>query len=224
MPLGGSMLISTIVPLLVAPAVTWYVVDLLLKVNLLEETMREFATYDSLTGLLNRRAFMEYTDQLFSIAKRHEQIFSILMVDLDEFKKINDQYGHDVGDKVLASFGKLLMSTTRESDLVGRIDKKEEESHLVGRMGGDEFIIFLPNTSESQAWIFSERLHHAVRKDGIKWKGVSIQYTISMGLISYPKTMTQDLDELLPQADKALYVAKANGRNQTAIFSDQSQE
>ena len=156
MHVGGSMLISVIVPLFVAPTVTWYIVALLIKVNQLEETMRELATYDSLTGLLNRRAFMEQTTNLFYISKRHDQIFSIIMVDIDSFKKINDQYGHNAGDKVLISFGNLLASLTRESDVVGRI-------------GGDEFFIFLPNTSEDQASKLSERLHAAVRRESITW-------------------------------------------------------
>jgi len=221
MHLGGSMLISTIVPLFVAPAVTWYVVDLLIKINQLEGTMRELASYDSLTGLSNRRAFLERIHHLFSNAKRHGQIFSIIMADMDHFKKVNDQYGHDAGDKVLVSFSKLLVSTTRESDLIGRISEEGEENNLIGRMGGEEFVIYLPNTSENQAWKFSERLHNAVRKDIVEWSDLTIQYTISMGLVSYtPQTTNQDITDLLIQADRALYAAKAAGRNQTAIFSE----
>ncbi len=195
MHIGGSMLISTIVPLFVAPAVTWYVVDLLIRINQLEGTMRELASYDSLTGLSNRRAFLEHINHLFSNAKRHEQIFSIIMADMDHFKKVNDQYGHDAGDKVLVSFSKLLVSITRESDLIGRISEEGEENTLIGRMGGEEFVIFLPNTSQNQAWKFSERLHNAARKDRVQWRDLTIQYRISMGLVSYT---SQQQPKILP--------------------------
>lgn len=124
---------------------------------------------------------------------------------MDYFKEINDQFGHATGDKVLASVGNLIRKKLRSSD-------------LACRLGGDEFIFFLPKTSSEQAWKFSERMHKAL-KEIEKYSDIPIQCTASMGLASYPEIETRDIEELYKAADKALYRAKENGRNQTRIFS-----
>ena len=208
---AASIFIAISVPLIVAPSVSWSLISLLLRIHQLEQDMRRLATYDSLTGLLSRRAFMERANYFVSIAKREEQEFSIMVVDMDYFKKINDQYGHATGDRVLASFGKTVSNILRESD-------------LACRLGGEEFALFLPNTSPEQAWKFSERLHAAIRGSVIECDGLSIRYTASMGLTSFPEIVTKNIEELLNMADKALYSAKKNGRNQTAIFNTNSRE
>ena len=128
-----------------------------------------------------------------------------MIVDIDHFKKINDQYGHAAGDKVLASFGEAVRNNLRESD-------------LACRLGGEEFALFLPNTSPEQARKFSERLH-ALIKEPVEYDDLSIRYTASMGLASYPEIEIINIEELLNVADKALYHAKKNGRNQTVIFN-----
>ena len=144
--LATALYIAAFVPLIATPIISWVLIDLLFKIHQLEEEMRELATHDTLTGLLCRRAFTEKAELLYKIAKRGNLVFSIVMVDFDHFKKINDQYGHDAGDKVLAAFGKTVLKIMRESD-------------LACRFGGEEFAFFLSNIDQAQALAFSERLH-----------------------------------------------------------------
>jgi diguanylate cyclase (GGDEF)-like protein len=205
-PIG--LLVAVIVPLAIAPSVSWIMIGLVLEVHGLEEEMRMLVTYDSLTGLLSRRAFLEQANYLCRFIKRKEIGFSILVIDLDSFKMINDRYGHSAGDRVLESFGKIVNHISRKSDLAGRI---------AGRMGGEEFAFLLPDTNSENAWIFAERLHKAVREIIIEENGTLIQYTISIGLTFFSQAV--DIDRALALADRALYSAKENGRNQTVIYS-----
>ena len=115
-----GVVVATCVSLLVAPILGWFIVRLLFEMHHLEEEMRELANYDSLTGLLNRREFLERAGHLFKVAKRNGFEISLVIVDIDDFKKINDEYGHVAGDKVLESFGEAVRTTTRESDLSSR--------------------------------------------------------------------------------------------------------
>lgn len=184
---------------------SWYLVGLILTIHQLEEEMRALATYDALTGLLSRRVFLEQTDYFHNIAIRDGLEYSVIIVDLDNFKKINDQYGHAAGDKTLESFGKAVRNTFRESD-------------LACRFGGDEFVFFLPNTSSKQAWYFSERLQ-AVIREAIEHDDLLIHYTASMGLVTFPEVIAKNIEEVIRAADKALYRAKTNGGNHTQVFN-----
>jgi len=203
-----GLLVAITVPLIVAPSVSWVMVALILEIHKLEEEMRVLATYDSLTGLLSRRAFLEQANYLCRFTERKKLGFSILVTDLDNFKMINDQYGHAAGDRVLESFGKIVDHTSRKSDLSGRI---------AGRMGGEEFAFLLPDTNSENAWIFAERLHKNIRETIIEGYSAPIHYTISIGLAFFSQTV--DIDRALAMADKALYSAKKNGRNQTVIYN-----
>ncbi|MCP4142806.1 MAG: GGDEF domain-containing protein [Chloroflexi bacterium] len=200
-----SIYLATFISLIAAPIIIWILIDLLFKIHLLETQTRKLATLDALTGLLCRRAFIEKVEFLYKLAKREKRAFSIVMVDFDHFKKINDQYGHDAGDKVLAAFDKTIHKISRESD-------------LACRFGGEEFAFFLSNTEQAQALKFSERLHMAIRESSIKYEGVSIQYTVSMGIASYPDSRINNIEGFLKAADKGLYIAKESGRNQTKIY------
>lgn len=132
--------------------------------------------------------------------------FSVLSVDLDHFKSINDEYGHASGDKVLETFGDIAFQVARKSD-------------LAGRMGGEEFAFFLPNTSAKQALDLSERLHEAIKKTTIEHDGCAIRFTLSIGIAEFPKERVDNLEKSLSMADKAMYQAKKNGRNQSAIYN-----
>lgn len=199
----ATMLIAIVVPLLVAPIVSTPLVGLIFQISQLETEMRVLATYDGLTKLLNRRVFLERAEYAFNIAKREKQNFSILVVDLDFFKRINDQYGHAVGDVVLATFGHLVRKISRDSDIAGRV-------------GGEEFTFFLPNTTAAEAEYFAERLHAAVKESSVNHEGTQICYTVSVGLASFTGNNTSSLDSLLQFTDSALYEAKKSGRNQTS--------
>lgn len=200
-----GLTIAISVPLLVAPISSWYLVGLLLEIHDLEEKMRALATYDDLTGLLTRKVFLERAQQLLKLVKRTGQALSFLLVDIDDFKQINDKYGHAAGDKALMLFGHAIASISRESD-------------MACRFGGEEFAFCLPNTSGEQAMIFSERLHRITRETLINYDDKSLIYTISIGIASYPDINTENSDDILNAADNALYNAKRVGKNQTQIY------
>ena len=197
-----SIAVST--ALIIAPLMSWYIIGLILNIHRLEEEMRAVASFDVLTGLMSRYEFLKRTQYCLNFAKREKLEFSVVIVDLDNFKLFNDQYGHVTGDQALKSFSEAVKSTVRESD-------------LACRFGGDEFLFFLPSASSKQAWNFTERLHSAIREVN-ETEALPIPLTASMGLASYPETEAQNFDEMINAADKALYRAKQNGRNQTKIF------
>jgi diguanylate cyclase (GGDEF)-like protein len=171
----------------------------------MEEEMRALATYDTLTGLLNRGEFLKQVEDYHKLEKNEEFEFSLVIMDIDNFKKINDQYGHISGDLVLESFANAVRTSIRDSD-------------LASRFGGDEFVFFLPNTSADQAGMFAERLHSKIRTP-VEVDGLQIRYTASMGLATCPDVFTINIDYVIGMADKALYHAKNMGGNQTQVFN-----
>jgi diguanylate cyclase (GGDEF)-like protein len=154
------------------------------------------ATKDPLTGLANRRSFFQEAARLMQTSNRP---VALLMIDLDHFKSINDQFGHTVGDEVLRIFAKTASANLRPSD-------------LVGRLGGEEFAVLLPAASQEGAWLVAERLRSAFAAASVS--GLSIQATASVGLSILDPG--QDMSTLLDLADQALYRAKAGGRNRVA--------
>ena len=196
----------------VALAVTlpfaWYLIDLLLRVHRDEQEMRSLASYDSLTGLLSRHAFFDNSNNYVSLAQREHRPFSVLIIDLDHFKLINDRYGHPAGDAVLKLFADVVNSVARRSD-------------IIGRLGGEEFAVVLPSTTADEAQEFAERLHHAINQAVLKFNGNAIRYTASIGLTEFDTESEDSIDDLLARADLALYQAKQAGRNQTATFNPQ---
>lgn len=200
--------LAACIPLVVAPPIVWYLVDLLLRIHRVEQEMRALASYDSLTGLPSRHAFFDNANNYVSLARRESKTFSVMIIDLDHFKSINDRYGHPAGDAVLKLFADVLNSVVRRSD-------------ITGRLGGEEFAIVLPSTNISEALEFSGRLHHAIGQAVLKYKGSAIRYTASIGLSEFETDSGNNVDELLARADLALYQAKQSGRNQTAVFNPQ---
>lgn len=201
----AAVFITSLTALIITPIMSWHFVSLIIIINQLEGEMRALATYDSLTGLLSRREFIERAEHYFKVAKREGHEFSLIIVDIDDFKNVNDQYGHIAGDKTLESFGESVRSTLRESD-------------LASRFGGDEFVFFLPNTTSEQARIFTRRLYSKIR-EVVEVDNLRINYTASMGLVTYPEVAVEHIDEIISAADKALYRAKNNGGNQTQVFA-----
>ena len=112
---------SIIVPAIIAPSVTWYIVGLLIKTHKLEKESKALATYDALTGLLTRHAFQANIESVFKRTIRNRTLLSLAYIDIDNFKNINDVYGHAAGDEVLKSFGFTMKNNLRDSDLVGRV-------------------------------------------------------------------------------------------------------
>ncbi len=166
--------------------------------------LQELAYYDPLTGLPNRRFFLEHASLIFEEAKRYEKFLSLLIMDIDRFKKINDTYGHDVGDLVLKTFAGVLRGIVRKSD-------------ICARFGGEEFVILLPNTDLEGAKVLAERIRTTVAKNMVEHRSIVIVFTVSIGASQYRKGM-QSIDELIKEADIALYRAKEGGRNRVEVF------
>lgn len=202
-----TLSLATIIPLIVAPLTSWSLVGVFIQIDNLEKEMRELATFDSLTDLLSRRAFFHDANSFIHFSEREQSSFSVIALDLDNFKNINDSFGHSAGDKVLKHFATSTKTILRRGDLIGRI-------------GGDEFALLLSNTSEEAAFTFSERLHQTVRETVIIHDKSSIKYTISMGLISLVPNKTDTIETLLKKADQSLYLAKEKGRNCTVTFNN----
>ena len=162
------------------------------------EKLHALASTDGLTGLLNRRAFMDEAKNKFDLAKRHQRPLSLLMLDVDNFKRVNDDYGHQVGDLVLHQLAGVIKNSLRGTDIVGRI-------------GGEEFAVVLPETSLDQTVELTERLLSTIRNIKIEAQ-TTFNITASIGVATVPPTVSE-LESVLKEADDALYKAKAEGRD-----------
>lgn len=165
----------------------------------LQEEINEQARRDILTGAFNRRAFEEFTAREWAQAVRHGLPLSILMVDIDHFKKINDQYGHPVGDETLAQMSRTAQLALRANDIWCRI-------------GGEEFVALLPNTAIDQALIVAERIRSVVEETTISTASGQLNVSVSIGAAERLPTQSH-WSEFLATSDDALYKAKAAGRN-----------
>lgn len=163
------------------------------------------ATTDSLTGLANRRHFLEKLQEEISRSQRYGRPFSVAMVDADHFKSVNDTYGHDIGDKVLQRLSNLMTGAARDVD-------------CVGRLGGEEFAILLPETAVEGAKVFCERLLAHIREAEVDTGGEPLRFTVSIGLTEVCQGETKT-DVILNRADEALYEAKEGGRDRVVLHS-----
>ncbi len=170
------------------------------------EELNKIAFKDPLTHLKNRRSFFEEGKNYMSIARRVKQPMSLLMVDLDYFKAINDTYGHIIGDKVLIDFAEKITDLLRESDLFARI-------------GGEEFTIILNNTDCHGAKVVAEKMCRLIENSVFKEEDVELSYNISIGVTELDEDDKQ-IDDLIRRADIALYRAKEAGRNQVQLYCD----
>ena len=193
-----EIVISILAPMLIAPSIGWFVVSLLIKIHKLEEVQRNLVAYDVLTGLLTRRVFFEKFDTLYQSISKKESTLSLAYIDIDNFKKINDKYGHAGGDVVLKVFSSILSSNINEDDLLGRI-------------GGEEFAIVLPETDLKKAMSILEEIRLSLKKSKINFHSKTIELTVSIGVVVFDKNNRMDLDTLCIQSDHALYKAKKSG-------------
>jgi len=164
-----------------------------------EFEQRQYALTDPLTGLSNRRAFLDDGQRVVLRHKRQRLPLSLLMLDLDHFKSINDRYGHDAGDRVLVKFSSVLEANLRPADGIYRI-------------GGEEFCCLLRDTGLDEALVAARRICTELEGGTVEAVGANIRVTVSVGVTSTAEA-GYDLDELLAQADAAVYEAKARGRN-----------
>lgn len=175
------------------------------KLRKQNELLHYCATYDSLTQITNRHAFIQSANLVFNSAKRYNRILAVLMLDIDNFKWINDYYGHNIGDMVLKSVAAIIEQHTRKSD-------------LTARLGGDEFGIMLSEMANiDDAALFANKLLN-IFKEPLKINGYSITCSVSVGIACYPSDDVNKLEDLLKQADIAMYEAKEKGKNSFVVF------
>lgn len=183
----------------------------------LETRLREYkdqleilATHDSLTGLLNRRATYQHAERELLLAEQEATSLSLILLDVDHFKAINDQYGHLSGDQALRLVAETIRQATRPQD-------------FVGRWGGEEFVLVLPKTSLAEAEKIAEKIRQKMATTALVLPEGDVRLFVSLGLTSSSPKNPCPLDTLVQQADQALYCAKRQGRNCVRLFNPLSQ-
>jgi diguanylate cyclase (GGDEF)-like protein/PAS domain S-box-containing protein len=185
-----------------------------------DEKIRTLAYNDSLTKLPNRQAFKEQVTRAIKIAKRHQRVGAVLYLDLDEFKRINDTLGHDIGDMLLIHVTGRLEGQLRDTDMVGRSYGDELESRNIARLGGDEFTVLLEDIQKPEiAAVVAKRVQDAIARS-YNLNGHEVYITPSIGIAIFPRD-GHDVEELLKNADTAMYHAKAVGKNNFQFYSEQ---
>ncbi|HEV8375247.1 MAG TPA: diguanylate cyclase [Candidatus Polarisedimenticolia bacterium] len=167
--------------------------------------LQQLLVHDEKTTLLNYRAFNQRLQEEFRRARRYREYLSLMMLDLDYYKDVNDRYGHPSGDDVLREFGRILTRSTRETD-------------LVARFGGDEFVVLLPATAGPPAFKLAERIRQAMEAHSFQLGEEAVRVTSSQGIATFPvNPRILSHEDLVKESDKALYLAKEAGRNRTVL-------
>jgi diguanylate cyclase (GGDEF)-like protein len=174
------------------------------------ELYRELAGTDSLTNLVNRRQFLEIAEVAIQRVKNGQGQLAIIMLDIDHFKNVNDQYGHKAGDQVLSAVATSIKQSLRPRD-------------VPGRYGGDEFIILVNGASSDQCFKIAERIRRAAAQLSIPIGSGEVRVTTSLGLAWTNPERSIRLDDLINYADQALYAAKRQGRNSVVVWKDNEQ-
>jgi len=180
-----------------------------------KEVLRELAIRDELTGLYNRREMGRILDMEMERHRRYQHPFALVMIDIDHFKEVNDEYGHQAGDEVLKWLADIFTANLRSTE-------------QTARYGGEEFVIVIPQANARDAYRTTERMRGLIENTPFKFQQdnsglVSIHITISSGIAEVPGD-TDTEDGLIKAADDALYEAKRTGRNRTVLYSDISQK
>ncbi|HLK89342.1 MAG TPA: GGDEF domain-containing protein [Polyangia bacterium] len=172
--------------------------------EIFQKQMYESALRDGLTKAFNKKYFTDRLESELTFAIRHVSSLSLVMFDIDHFKKVNDTYGHQAGDHVLSTISTLLTSALRAED-------------VFARYGGEEFAVICRGTDLAQALVVGERLRKAVEKHNFTFEGTQIPVTISVGIAGLPDPDVKDAPDLVSRADKALYQSKHGGRNRVTV-------
>jgi diguanylate cyclase (GGDEF)-like protein len=170
-----------------------------LTISRLISKIHQLSIEDSLTKLANRRHIEHLIESELEVSRREHKTFSIVMLDVDHFKSINDKYGHAAGDAALQLCASVIRGAVRGSDHIGRI-------------GGEEFVALLPDTDEKGALLTAERMRSYLERETLLWDGNQISITASFGVVTYG-SMTTTSSDLFKLADSAMYQAKSQGRN-----------
>lgn len=171
------------------------------------ESIVKASVHDKLTGLFNRPYFDEVLHRQVALSNRYDEEFAILFLDIDDFKNINDTYGHLIGDKALRHIASLIIKAKRDSD-------------IAARFGGEEFVVLLSHTDNVSAYILAERIRKQVESTPLQHESKSIKLSVSGGISSFPFN-TSDPGDLLRMADSAVYLAKGAGKNTICHYKDE---
>ena len=204
-PLPSTPIVTFLVTALLTPFLSWHLLKLLFFIDEMEQKMNFLATYDSMTKLLSRQAFFKQAQIIHNDLQNNQRTYTVCIVDIDNFKLINDTYGHAFGDNVLIELGKIFYKTFTPECIMGRI-------------GGEEFAILL-DIDRHQMKLYIEKLQKTVSQSNIAYKNSQIHYTISIGIFENTMSETPIFDDALLKADKALYYAKFTGKDKFVVFS-----
>lgn len=201
--LTRAIMVDLLLPTVLAAPLIFFFMSKLRELALAHQRLAVFASTDQLTGVLNRAAFTSLAEKRLGGERESDEPRGALMIlDADNFKSINDTYGHDQGDEALRLLSGAIRAVLRKSDLLGRI-------------GGEEFAVFLPGADRFTAEAVGERIRHAVSATSFKPRETAHRLTVSIGGAVFDRRLP--LSDLLRVADQQLYVAKENGRNRVAI-------
>ncbi|MBN1962135.1 MAG: diguanylate cyclase [Deltaproteobacteria bacterium] len=175
------------------------------KINAKRRDLEALSATDDLTGLLNHRALQHRLRDEFSRAQRYNEPLALLMIDIDQFKEVNDRYGHLFGDRVLSDVANILRESVREVD-------------VCARYGGDEFMVFLPQTHFSGSLTVADRIWRTVSTKDFQDGKCNTHCTVSVGISFYPNKNVNTVEQLADLADQALYQAKREGRNRICLL------
>lgn len=202
--MGSAFYISLVVPLPMTLISGGIIFSLMIALEKARSQAHALSMTDSLTGLSNRRHFLQGVQRELHLAQRHQQPMALLILDVDHFKRVNDLYGHSMGDQVLIEISQCCTQALRTTD-------------LLARWGGEEFVVLLPNTHREHAHQLAERVREAVANLAqLRARSEAVRVTISVGVACAEPGQTVTLDVLVQTADRALYEAKRGGRNQVA--------
>ncbi|RVU43749.1 GGDEF domain-containing protein [Rubrivivax rivuli] len=198
-----SLTVAITAPVLVSAPIGGWIVHLLREVELARQQAQALAWNDELTALMNRRRFTEIGQRELALSQRAGRQLVAMLLDIDDFKRINDEHGHSGGDAVLQAMGVTLPRELRRTD-------------LVARWGGEEFALMLPDTTLADAAVLAERVRKAVEQmDARLPGGRRLRCTVSIGLSE--AAAADSFDTLIARADKAMYLAKAGGKNRVVV-------
>jgi len=194
-----AMVSSTAISLLLTPLLGVVLLRLVFELERTRQRLGLLATTDGLTGIHNRRHFMQLAQREWERARRYDTDAALLMIDVDHFKQVNDAHGHLCGDELLRQLAKAAGRTLRQPD-------------LLGRFGGEELVVFLPHADPLGALDAAERIRRQVQGMSMAWQGATVSVTVSIGVAPL-RAELPTFDWMIQEADTALYAAKADGRN-----------
>lgn len=206
--LGGGpstmgLITAAVIPAIISPVFSTVMIDLIIQLDGARAELQRLSVTDDLTGVFNRRQFLNLAEQEFVRAERYGQEFSIIYFDLDDFKQVNDRFGYQTGDKMLLAVSQICMRNKREID-------------TFARLGGEEFAYLLPATNGQGALEVAERVKRLLSSEPVCVNGDCYNVTASIGVADYHRQY-ESLDEMLAHVDRVMYAAKAQGKNRILV-------